>query len=151
MKAFMLSVVLLLMLCLPQLSSAELVYMCMGKDGSVVFTNKEIKGSVCSVPSLPELSVVPDRKSSAAPIVTIPDIQAHDNGIQDPPLIDSGRQTYAINPVIGHNVASQVCDLYGKWLDLNLSTRGGLYYNNLTAPLMTMFGGGYIPMECRRQ
>lgn len=149
MKALMLSVVLLVMFCLPQLSSAELVYMCMDKSGTVTFTNKEIKGQTCSVPSLPELSVVPDRKAPHNHAFSVPYIQP-EPAIQDPPLIDAGRQTYAINPVVGHNVASQVCDLYGKWLDLNLATRGGLYYNNLTAPLITLFGGGYVPMECRR-
>ncbi len=149
MKDYMVGLILLLMLCLPQLSSAELVYTCTDKAGDVTFTNKEIKGQDCRVPSLPLLSVVPDRHASHTHATTVPPIQPESTP-QDPPLLDAGRQTYAINPVIGHNVASQVCDLYGKWLDLNLSTRGGLYYSNLTAPLMTMFGGGYIPMECRR-
>lgn len=139
------------LLLLPVIAQAEIMYRCVDAQNQTTYTNKDLKGYTCTPLFLPPLSVVPDRSStpSVPPVSSwVPPAQDYEN--QDPPLVAGPHQTYQINPTVGHNVASQVCDLYGKWLDLNLATRGGLYYNSLTAPLMTMFGGGYIPMECRR-
>ncbi len=128
---------------------AESVYTCTNPQGEVVYTNKQLKGYTCVVQKLPDLSSVPQRTTHTVPSTSMGvSPVTHDD--QDPPLIMGEHHTFRINPSVGHNVAEQVCDLYGKWLDLNLKTRGGLYYDPLTAPLLTMFGGGYIPMECRK-
>lgn len=142
------------LLVFPVLAHAEIIYQCTDAHHHTMYTNKEFKGFSCRPLVLPQLSLVPDHQGtspmvSPAPLSSV--FSAHESTpTQDPPLIASERQTYQIHPSVGENVALQVCDLYGKWLDLNLATRGGLYYHPLTAPLMTMFGGGYIPMECRR-
>lgn len=145
MKIFLLACICLLV---PVIAQAEEMYACVDAQHQTVYTNKEVKGQTCTRLHLPQLSTVPAYQGSAHLVPPAPPLSTH-TPIQDYPLVVRERQTYEIHPSVGHNVASQVCDLYGKWLDLNLSTRGGFYYNNLTAPLMTMFGGGYIPMECR--
>lgn len=147
MKIFLLACICLLV---PVIAQAEEIYACVDAQHQTVYTNKEVKGQTCTRLHLPQLSTVPNYKTSQPAPPSVP-LSSHSTNspIQDFPLVVGERQTYEIHPSVGHNVASQVCDLYGKWLDLNLSTRGGFYYNNLTAPLMTMFGGGYIPMECR--
>jgi len=134
---------------IPLVVSAEPIYFCTDAAGQVTYTNKELVGQSCVWHVLPGLSVVPKRTLPTSPS-HVDDVHQDSFDIQDPPLVEGPRETHTINPVVGHNVAEQVCDLYGKWLDLNLATRGGLYYNKLTAPLLTLFGGGFIPMECKR-
>lgn len=140
----------LLSLMMPSVVSAELIYQCTDAHHAVIYSNKELRGYTCVAPSLPELSVVPQYPQATITPRTPGTLTPSSYQDEEIPLVDAGKQTYALNPQLGNNVASQICDLYGKWLDLNLATRGGLYYSNLTAPLITLFGGGYIPMECRR-
>ena len=142
----------LLLVLLPSWTQAETLYTCQ-QGSTVIYTNHTIRGASCTVLHPPALSTVPSPRRHRTPVAPdpAPVIQeSHDPVAHDYPLLTDSRQSLTINPSVGPNVGDQICDLYGKWLDLNLLTRGGLYYSPLTAPFMTLFGGGFIPMECRR-
>lgn len=141
-----------MILCLVSAAQAETLYSCQ-KGTKTVYSNHTIKGAICTPLDTPALSMVPSPRRHPVPVAPAPPMvqePAHDPVAHDYPLLSDSRQSLAINPAVGANVGDQICDLYGKWLDLNLRTRGGLYYDSLTAPLITVFGGGFIPMECRR-
>ncbi len=131
--------------------AGEPVYRCVGPQGET-FSNKQLKGQVCTPITLPQLGSVPNRLSTSVIETPTPMAMKEDDHreLMDYPLIQDAHGSLTMNPALGHGVGTQVCDLYGKWLDLNLATRGGLYYNPITAPLITLFGGGFIPMECRK-
>lgn len=113
--------------------ASDSVYQCETSQGTV-FTNIHKRGWNCEAKKLPALSTVPSVAWSThstpktlgdqSPVsVQVPSDSTHD---------------------------SQVCALYDTWLTLNLQTRGGLQYHPLSAPLMKLFGGGYIPLDCGR-
>lgn len=130
-------------------SYAESFYACQDVDGHITYTNSQQKGMDCHRLTLPDVSTSPTR--SYLPAVPSQEPMGLDAQQEiDPPLVEGPRETFTIHPDIGGNVAAQVCDLYGKWLDLNLATRGGLYWDPRTAPLLSIFAGGFIPMECRK-
>lgn len=129
---------------------AETIQACPQADGSVLFTNKKVVNEKCAPVHLPELSTVPSRNAghlpNVAPHVSNP---YRDKEIpKEVELLIEGDQSMKFDPKGPQTVRDQVCDLYGKYLDLSLKTRGGLYYSDKTAPLLSLFGGGYIPLDC---
>jgi len=134
----------------PSLAHADVVYECTLQDGSKIYTNHPPKGATCTRIRLPQVSEVPSYPATmtvADPLPASPQVDE----VHEYPLDTDIRGGFAMHPGVGHNVAAQVCDLYGKWMDLSLKTRGGLYYDPLMAPMIQLFGGGFIPMECRGQ
>ena len=108
---------------------------CTQADGSSIYTNKERPG--CKLMTLKELSVVPsldnmptyrspysatspsdlpyslDRASAAMPTRTVP---------------GWGQDWYSSIAWTGGSIQTEVCLLYGEWLNLVAKTRGGFFY-----------------------
>jgi hypothetical protein len=153
---------------------------CTQADGSSIYTNKERAG--CKLMTLRELSVVPsldnmptyrspypatpssdmpysmDRASTAMPIRTVP------GWAQD---------WYSSIAWSGGSVQTEVCSLYGEWINLVQKTRGGFWFGtdpsyggDLTGrnqrgasysfydnaryqTLSRLFGTGFVPVGCQ--
>lgn len=129
-------VLMLVMLILRPAHAGDIIQSCTQADGSVVYTNKDVKG--CSVVRLPELSVVPTRPATLFV----------ERLVQDPiyaPTTEQGNRVITASPM--------VCELYQDWLQLQARTSGGFHNNTVDDTqkrLMytTIFGSGYPPTGC---
>lgn len=114
---------------------------CTLADGSIMYTNKDIKG--CVVLKMPELSVVPAYPTHANggtldhPHVLLPEI----------PVVKEVQSN-------GTSVLSDTCSLYHEWVRINERTLGGFEYNSVDDTkrrlfLTKIFGSGFSPGMCK--
>lgn len=114
--------------------SAETVQACTQADGSIMYTNKDIRG--CATVKLPELSTVPslDKMPTYQAPVTVAKVE---------------------KPVVTSQVNDHLCRLYDDWMLVNEETQGGqifrggpeqkVKYNTL----FRIFSTGFISVNCR--
>ena len=93
---------------------ADTIQSCTLADGSVLYTNKDVKG--CVALKTPELGVVPSYDKLKHNEVTASFI------LPTPPLVAA--------PEIS-SVLSDTCQLYHEWVKLNSSDQGGLRNNTI--------------------
>ncbi|HEX6950310.1 MAG TPA: hypothetical protein VF127_11995 [Nitrospira sp.] len=155
---------------------------CPQPDGSSIYTNKERAG--CKLMVLKELSVVPSMEhmpvyrppQAATPAADMP--YSMDRG---PAGVATRAQTvpgwaqdwYSSVAWTGGSVQTEVCSLYGEWINLVLKTRGGFFYgtdpsyggdlsgrnqrgasysfydNARYHALSRLFGTGFVPVGCQ--
>ncbi|HLZ33154.1 MAG TPA: hypothetical protein VKP13_04000 [Nitrospira sp.] len=157
------------------------VWDCPQADGTSIYTNKERPG--CTLMTLKPLSIVPSlddmptyRPAAAAtPHYEVPAYSDRTQtgmtgGGQNLP--DWAKHWYASVAVSG-SVQSQVCSMYGEWLNLNEKTRGGFFFgsdlsyggdlsgrnqrgasysfydNARYVTLSRIFGQGFVPIGCQ--
>jgi hypothetical protein len=123
------------------LAFSETIQSCTQADGTVVYTNKDIKG--CQALRLPELSIVPDRHA-----VMIPQVPAL---MVETPMV---AQTQAIKSPLPGSVLAETCLLYRDWIRINERTMGGFEYNSVDDTkkrlmLTKIFGSGFSPYGCQ--
>jgi hypothetical protein len=154
---------------------------CPQADGSSVYTNKERAG--CKLMVLKELSVVPSLDDM--PTYRSPSPAARPSGTaylgdQASAMAMGGqtvpewaRQWYSSVAWSGGSAETEVCALYGEWINLVQKTRGGFFYGtdpsyggdltwrNQRAPsfsfydnaryqtLSRIFGTGFVPVGCQ--
>jgi len=121
--------------------AGETMLACPQADGSVLYTNKDVKG--CQVIVGPELSVVPSYHS-------------HNGG--------SLEHTRALIPEVPtlkpaleieeSEVVTKTCALYYEWVTINQRTKGGFEYNDVDDTkerlfLTKIFGSGFSPGMCK--
>ena len=153
---------------------------CPQADGSSIYTNKERAG--CKLMDLKPLSVVPSLDNMPtyhpspvrAPHYEIPGYsepaQAGEmRGAHDVP---NWAEDWHASVASSGSVQSQVCTMYGEWLNLNQKTRGGIFYgsdpsyggdlsgqnqrgasysfydNARYLALSRLFGQGFVPIGC---
>jgi hypothetical protein len=155
---------------------------CTQADGTSMYTNKERAG--CKLMVLKELSVVPSlehmptyRPTPAA--ATYPDMSAYADrtaraaagGVQQIP--DWARDWHANIAWTGGSIQTEVCSLYGEWVNLVQKTRGGFFFgsdpsyggdrsgrnqrgssfsfydNARYHALSRIFGTGFVPVGCQ--
>lgn len=105
---------------------------CTQADGTVLYTNKDVKG--CTIVVGPELSVVPSYPQ------THNNEQTKNYNLPEIPTLNIREP----NPL-----RDKICPLYEEWIDLNLSTRGGMYvFDTRYNVLNRLFGGGFMPLGC---
>lgn len=115
--------------------ASETIKACPQADGSVLYTNKDVKG--CATVKLPPLSVVPDRKAHLDYEVPVAVIETRT------------AKSLAPNPVI-----VETCTLYSEWLRLNQRIMGGFEYSSVDDAkrllvLTKIFGSGFSPYGCQ--
>jgi hypothetical protein len=155
---------------------------CTQADGSSMYTNKERAG--CKLMTLKELSVVPSldqmptyRSPYAA---TAPQVMPYT--LDRPPGVIGARgqmvpgwaqDWYSSIAWSGGSIQTEVCSLYGEWINLVQKTRGGFFYGtdpsyggDLTGrnqrgasfsfydnaryhALSRIFGTGFVPVGCQ--
>ena len=155
---------------------------CTQADGSPIYTNKERAG--CKPMILKELSVVPSLENMPtyrSPYAATPSSEMPYSMDRVPAGMAMGGQTvpdWAQNwhssvAWSGGSVQTEVCSLYGEWINLVQKTRGGFYYGtdpsyggdltwkNQRAPsfsfydnaryqtLSRIFGTGFVPVGCQ--
>lgn len=114
---------------------------CPQPDGTVLYTNKDVKG--CQEIVGPELSIVP-----SYPI--------HPNGGS----LDHSRLLEASIPELKKvetpesEVVMKTCALYAEWVAINERTKGGFEYNDVEDTkkrlyLTKIFGSGFSPTMCK--
>ncbi|HET7910233.1 MAG TPA: hypothetical protein VFL19_05955 [Nitrospira sp.] len=155
---------------------------CTQADGSSIYTNKERAG--CKLMTLRELSVVPSldqmptyRSPYAA---TAPQDMPYTTD-RSPEVIAArglavpgwAQEWYSSIAWSGGSTQTEVCSLYGEWINLVQKTRGGFFYGtdpsyggDLTGrnqrgasfsfydnaryhALSRIFGTGFVPVGCR--
>ena len=116
---------------------ADTIRACTLSDGTVLYTNKDVKG--CVAIKIPELGVVPSYDklkhneitetfiAPALPFVAAPEISS---------------------------VLSDTCQLYHEWVKLNSTDQGGLRNNTIDRQqrrvvLTMIFGSGFSPANCK--
>ena len=155
---------------------------CPQADGSSVYTNKERAG--CKLMVLRELSVVPSLDQmptyrspyAATPSSDMPysiDRSAAAMGARGQTVPDWAQNWHSSIAWSGGSIQTEVCSLYGEWINLVQKTRGGFFYG--TAPsyggdltwryqkapsfsfyvnaryqtLSRIFGTGFVPVGCQ--
>jgi hypothetical protein len=110
---------------------------CTQADGSVLYTNKDVKG--CKTIVGPELSIVPSY--SVHPSVVphlLPEVPKH-----------------FMFPSLDSEVVNKTCALYEEWVLINERTKGGFEYNDVDDTkkrlyLTKIFGSGFSPSMCKK-
>jgi hypothetical protein len=117
---------------------------CQQADGSIMYTNKPKLG--CTDLILPELAgTAHTREYSPMPVV--PDAVAEVPPIHGPGLHGTDFK------LSGSNDPTSVCELYHKWIALQMRTQGGFQHNSVGDTqsrfgYTTIFGSGYPPAGC---
>lgn len=151
---------------------------CTQADGSSIYTNKERPG--CKLMTLKELSVVPSLDqmpmhrpmAATAPYHDYSDRDRRGALRESQQVPDWAKQWYA-SVASSDSIQTEVCLLYGEWINLNQKTRGGFYFgsdpsyggdlsgqnqrgasfsfydNARYLTLAKMFGPGFVPIGCR--
>lgn len=155
---------------------------CTQTDGSSIYTNKERAG--CKLMTLKELSVVPSLDQmptyrspyAAAPSPDMPysmDRSVAGMGPRGQAVPGWAQDWHSSVAWSGGSVQTEVCALYGEWINLVEKTRGGFYYGtdpsyggDLTGrnqrgasfsfydnaryhALSRIFGTGFVPVGCQ--
>jgi hypothetical protein len=155
---------------------------CIQADGSPIFTNKERAG--CKLMALKELSVVPSldhMPTYRSPYPETPRSEAPYSMDRAQDMLGGRSQTvpgwaqewHSSVAWSGGSVGTEVCSLYGEWINLVQKTRGGFFYGtdpsyggDLTGrnqrgasfsfydnaryqTLSRIFGTGFVPVGCR--
>jgi hypothetical protein len=155
---------------------------CTQADGSPIYTNKERAG--CKLMVMKELSVVPSLDQmptyrspyAAAPSSEIPysmDRAPVVMGAQGQAVPDWAQSWHSTIAYSGGSIQTEVCSLYGEWINLVQKTRGGFFYGSdpsyggdLTGrnqrgasfsfydnaryqTLSRIFGTGFVPVGCQ--
>ena len=154
---------------------------CSQADGSSIYTNKEQAG--CKLMTLKPLSIVPslDNMPTSRPaIATAPhyDIPGyternHSGMTGDGQHVPGWAQDWQASVASSGSVQTEVCSMYGEWLNLVQKTRGGIYYgsdpsyggdlsqqnqrgasysfydNARYIALSRIFGTGFVPIGCQ--
>lgn len=114
--------------------ASDTMQTCTLADGSVLYTNKDVKG--CTILKLPALSVVPDRDyhGSITPKITIV------------PALNSVHPNSIIN--------DRLCSLYNEWMIINEKTQGGMIFAGVDQKirynsLWRTFSSGFIAVDCK--
>ncbi len=115
----------------------ESIKQCLQADGTVLYTNKNIKG--CKSIKVPELSVVPSLHNMPHYIFPHTDFPT-------PPSI--------LLPAQIKSLPDGVCSLYSEWVHMNEKQQGGLRNNTVETQqrrvMLTMvFGSGFYPYGCQ--
>jgi hypothetical protein len=116
--------------------ASDTILACSQQDGSVVYTNKDVKG--CMPVSLPELSVVPSYDVH-------PSIVNKPFNVIIPPVI--GKTSSPIN--------DRLCSMYNEWMLINDTTQGGSVFTGVDQKiryhsLWRTFSSGFISVDCRQ-
>ena len=152
---------------------------CTQADGSSIYTNKERAG--CKLMVLKELSVVPSldqMPTYRSPYATAPSSDMPYSMDRAPAAMPTrtvpawAQDWYSSIAWSGGSVQTEVCSLYGEWINLVQKTRGGFYYGtdpsyggDLTGrnqrgasfsfydnaryhALSRIFGTGFVPVGC---
>ena len=153
---------------------------CTQADGSSMYTNKERAG--CKLMTLKELSVVPSLDHmptyrSPYPAPSSPDTaystDQASSAMRGQTVPEWARQWHSSVAWSGGSVQTEVCSLYGEWVNLVQKTRGGFFYGtdssyggDLTGrnqrgasfsfydnaryqTLSRIFGTGFVPVGCQ--
>ena len=153
---------------------------CTQADGSSMYTNKERAG--CKLMALKELSTVPSLDHmptyrSPYPAPAAPDtaysMDSGSSAMRGQTVPEWARQWHSSVAWSGGSIETEVCSLYGEWINLVQKTRGGFYYGtdpsyggDLTGrnqrgasfsfydnaryqTLSRIFGTGFVPVGCQ--
>lgn len=154
---------------------------CTQADGSPIYTNKERAG--CKPMVLKELSVVPSLENMPtyrSPYAAVPSDLPYSMdrspalmGARGQAIPDWAQNWYSSIAWSGGSVGTEVCSMYGEWINLVQKTRGGFFYGtdpsyggdltwrNQRAPsfsfydnaryqtLSRIFGTGFVPVGCQ--
>lgn len=155
---------------------------CTQADGTSIYTNKERVG--CKLMALKELSVVPSLDNmptyrspyAAAPSVEMPYGMDYSQAVMGPrgQAIPGWAQDWHSSIAwSGGSIQTEVCGLYGEWINLVQKTRGGFFYgtdpsyggdlsgrnqrgasysfydNARYHALSRIFGTGFVPVGCQ--
>jgi hypothetical protein len=153
---------------------------CTQTDGSSIYTNKERTG--CKLMVLKDLSVVPSLEHMPtyrpAPAMAphhdlADDGDRYPRGVLDGARVPDWAKDWHASVAFSGSIQSEVCSLYGEWLNLNQKTRGGFffgsdpsyggalsgqnqraasfsYYDNARYhTLAKLFGPGFVPIGCQ--
>jgi hypothetical protein len=147
MKTFLLfiSIVFALVLASSYTFAGQTMLACVQPDGSVLYTNKDVKG--CVVLKMPELSIVPAYPETGRTLersrTFIPEIPTATNHTHEPIASEN-------------EVVAKTCALYKEWILINERTKGGFEYNDVEDTkhrlyLTKIFGSGFSPSMCKEQ
>jgi hypothetical protein len=120
--------------------AGETMLACTQADGTVLYTNKDVKG--CKVIVGPELSVVPSYHTLNGGSLE------HTRAFV--PEVPFAKQTTTVES----EVVAKTCALYKEWVLINERTKGGFEYNDVDDTkkrlyLTKIFGSGFSPTMCR--
>ena len=150
---------------------------CPQADGSSIYTNKERSG--CKLLVLKELSVVPSldqMPTYRSPYAATPasDMSySMDRAPRGQTVPGWAQEWHSSIAWTGGSIQSEVCSLYGEWINLVQKTRGGFFYgtdpsyggdlsgrnqrgasfsfydNARYQTLSRIFGTGFVPVGCQ--
>jgi len=153
---------------------------CTQADGSSIYTNKERAG--CKLMTLRELSVVPsldNMPTYRSPYPATPSFEMPYSMDRAPAAMATrtvpgwAQDWYSSIAWTGGSIQTEVCLLYGEWMNLVQKTRGGFFYgtdpsyggdlsgrnqrgasfsyydNTRYHALSRIFGTGFIPVGCQ--
>jgi hypothetical protein len=121
--------------------AGETMLACPQADGSVLYTNKDVKG--CKVIVGPELSVVPSYPTQNGGVH-----EYTPHATSEIPLVRGRFVTTESEVVV------KTCALYKEWVLINERTKGGFEYNDVDDTkkrlyLTKIFGSGFSPTMCK--
>jgi hypothetical protein len=150
---------------------------CPQADGSSIYTNKERAG--CKLLALKELSVVPSldqMPTYRSPYAAMPSSDmpySMDRASRGQTVPGWAQDWHSSIASTGGSIQTEVCSLYGEWINLVQKTRGGFFYGtdpsyggDLTGrnqrgtsfsfydnaryqTLSRFFGTGFVPVGCQ--
>jgi len=186
---FMVAATTLIMCSTPAFSDTEettnfdptRMWECSQADGSSIYTNKERAG--CTLMTLKPLSIVPslDNMPTYRPVVaTAPHYGVPGYSERNQTAMSGDGQhapdwakDWQASVAPSGSVETQICSMYGEWLNLVQKTRGGIYYgsdpsyggdlsqqnqrgasysfydNTRYIALSRIFGTGFVPIGCQ--
>jgi len=123
--------------------ASDIMLACTQADGSVLYTNKDVKG--CAALKMPELSTVPVYPSTQHNNRTL----EHDKVLALPEI-----PMLKVEPLPIPSVVSDTCALYHEWVRINERTLGGFENNSVDDTkrrlfLTKIFGSGFSPGMCK--
>jgi hypothetical protein len=151
---------------------------CTQADGSSLYTNKELTG--CKLMALKELSVVPslDQMPTYRPMAAtdsrhdLPGYVDRKSALRESQYVPDWAKQWHASVASSGSIQTDVCRLYGEWLNLTQKTRGGFFFGsdpsyggdlsgqNQRGPsfsfydnaryltLAKVFGPGFVPIGC---
>ena len=172
---FMVAATTLIMCSTPAFSDTEettnfdptRMWECSQADGSSIYTNKERAG--CTLMTLKPLSIVPSLENG------VPGYSERNQTVMsgDGQHVPGWAKDWQASVAPSGSVETQICSMYGEWLNLVQKTRGGIYYgsdpsyggdlsqqnqrgasysfydNTRYIALSRIFGTGFVPIGCQ--